>query len=270
MIEINRYGEIVQMMMGREMDGSVLYWTAAYLVDGLLIDTGCAYTADELAEYIGGQQVNVVVNTHHHEDHIGANYIFQKQGLPLYAHPLALPLINKRLPLREYQEMVWGYPEPTQALPVPETIVTENYTFRVLETPGHSSDHISLFEPEQGWCFSGDLFVSENQKMLRADEDIAGIIASLEKLLALPVEELTLFTSIGRVFTEGKSVLRRYLDYLDELRGQVHRLAGENLPPAEIRDRIFGRETQLAALTGGHFSVLNLVEQLTGLAEGSS
>jgi len=42
----------------------------------------------------------------------------------------------------------------------------------------------------------------------------------------------------------------------------VNRLAGESLTAPEIRDCIFGRETQMAALTGGHFSILNLVEQL--------
>lgn len=263
MLKVNRYGEIIQMMMGREMDGAVLYWTAAYLVDGLLIDTGCAYTAEELGQFLREQKVEQAVNTHHHEDHVGANNFIQQQlDLEIYAHPLALPLINKRLPLREYQEMVWGYPEPAMAQPVPGRIATTRYTFQVLETPGHSSDHIALFEPEEGWCFTGDLFVSENLKMLRADEDIDGIIASLEKLLALPAEKMTLFTSIGRVFPDGKRAIRIFLDYLGELRDKVTRLAGESLTASGIRDRIFGRETQLAALTGGHFSVLNLVEQL--------
>ncbi|NMD41792.1 MAG: MBL fold metallo-hydrolase [Firmicutes bacterium] len=265
MIKHDRYGEIVQLMMGRKMNGTVLYWTAAYLVEGLLIDTGCAHTAAELCQFLGEKELALVVNTHHHEDHIGANLALQQQrGLQIYAHPLAVPLINRRLPLRQYQEMVWGYPEPSQVLPVSDTIATRSYSFQVLETPGHASDHISLFEPEQGWCFSGDLFVSENQKMLRSDEDIDGIIGSLEKLLLLPVKELILFTSIGRVFTDGKSSIRRYLGYLESLRGQVDRLAGRSLDPSEIRDRIFGRETRLAELTGGHFSVLNLVEQLMG------
>jgi glyoxylase-like metal-dependent hydrolase (beta-lactamase superfamily II) len=262
-LKVNRYGGIAQLMMGREMDGSVLYWTAAYLVDGLLIDTGCAYTADELGRFLGEQEVEQVVNTHHHEDHVGANSFIQQQlGLEIYAHPLAIPLLNRRLPLREYQEMVWGYPEPAAAQPLPPAIHTNRYNFEVIETPGHSSDHIALLEPERGWCFTGDLFVSENLKMLRADEDIDGIIASLEKLLALPVDELILYTAIGRVFPDGKRAIRNFLDYLGGLRDRVTRLAGESLTAPEIRDRIFGRETQLAPLTGGHYSVLNLVEQL--------
>lgn len=263
MLKIGRYGEVTQIMMGRELDGTVLYWTAAYLVDGLLVDTGCAYTAAELVEYLRSRKVEQVVNTHHHEDHIGANSIIRQQlGPGIYAHLLALPLINKQLPLREYQETVWGYPELSTGQAVPERIITTNYIFEVLETPGHSPDHISLYEAEQGWLFSGDLFVSEKYKALRADEDIETIIASLDKVQALPQEKITLFTSIGKVFPEGKKVINNYLAYLSDLRKKVAWLADESLTAVEIRDRIFGCETQLAALTGGHFAVLNLIKQL--------
>lgn len=263
MLKVNKLGEIVQLMMGREMGGAVLYWTAAYLVDGLLIDTGCAYTAEELIQFLEGEEVKLAVNTHHHEDHVGANSLLQKRfGMEIYAHPLAVPLINSRLPLREYQEMVWGYPEPVRVKPVPERINTTGHIFEIIETPGHSPDHIALFEREKGWCFSGDLFVSEKLKTLRADEDIAGITASLEKLLTLPADELILFTATDRVFTEGKKAIRLFLQHLQELRSEVVRLAGTSLGAPEIRDHIFGRETKLEPLTGGHFSILNLVEQL--------
>lgn len=263
MIKTESFGEIVQVMMGRELDGSVLYWTTAYLIDGLLIDSGCAHTAEELIHFLEGEEVEQVVNTHHHEDHIGANSLLQsRRDLPIYAHSLAVPLINSRLPLREYQEMVWGYPEPSVVQPLPKKLKTDRYLFEIIETPGHSADHISLFERENGWCFTGDLFVSEDLKMLRADEDIDGITASLEKLLALGTEDLTLFTSLGRVFTGGRKAITAFLDHIHHLRNRVVGLAGENLAAPEIRDRIFGRETQLAPLTGGHFSRLNLVEQL--------
>jgi glyoxylase-like metal-dependent hydrolase (beta-lactamase superfamily II) len=263
MLKANRCGEITQIMMGREMDGAVLYWTAAYLVDGLLIDTGCAFTAEELIRFLREHEVKQVVNTHHHEDHVGANYLIQRElGLDIFAPAPAVPLIGRRLPLRQYQEMVWGYPEPTAVRPLPAAIDTTRCHFELIETPGHSADHVALFEPEKGWCFTGDLFVSENLKMLRADEDMGGIISSLEKLLELPADDLILYTAIGRIFTEGKRAIRNFLSRMSALRDEVARLAGQSLSAPEIRDRIFGRETQLASLTGGHFSVLNLVEQL--------
>lgn len=265
-LKVNPFGDVTRLMMGRELDGSVLYWTAAYLVDGLLVDTGCAHTAEELGEFLKEQRVKQVVNTHHHEDHVGANSFIQRElGLEVYAPPPAVSLINKRLPLHEYQEVVWGYPEPAAVQPLPANIYTDNYSFDVIETPGHSPDHIILFEREQGWCFTGDLFVSENLKMLRADENIGEIAASLEKLLSLPADKLTLYTGAGRVFPDGKGAIARFLEYLGNLRHKVAQLAGSPLTASEIRDHIFGRETRLAPLTQGHFSILNLIEQLMPL-----
>jgi glyoxylase-like metal-dependent hydrolase (beta-lactamase superfamily II) len=57
----------------------------------------------------------------------------------------------------------------------------------VLYTPGHSLDHLCLYEPRQGWLFSGDLFVGGRDRALRSGCDIWQIIASLKAIAALPV-----------------------------------------------------------------------------------
>lgn len=263
MIKVNEYGEITQIMLGREVAGTVYYWTAAYLVDGLLVDTGCAHTAEELGAYLRKKRVDIAVNTHHHEDHVGGNSLLQKErGDIISAHPLARALIARPMELLEYQEMVWGYPEPTVVKRVAESVCTPRHTFRVLHTPGHSPDHISLLEPERGWCFCGDLFVSEKQKVLRADEDIIGIMDSLILLLQLPVKQFTLFTSIGRVYPAGREAVTVFLEHLRQVHRQVVELSGQGLSTDAVRDSIFGRESGLAGLTGGHYSIRNLVEKL--------
>lgn len=40
MIVAEKFGKVTQIKMGRDYEGRVLYWVAAYLVDSLLIDTG--------------------------------------------------------------------------------------------------------------------------------------------------------------------------------------------------------------------------------------
>ncbi len=52
MLQINHFGPVTQIKIGRELEGRVLYWTAAYLVDGLLIDTGCPHTPERLVDPI--------------------------------------------------------------------------------------------------------------------------------------------------------------------------------------------------------------------------
>ena len=52
MIETSQFEDVVQIRMSRVIDGVPVYWVSAYLVDGLLIDTGCSYTAEELAAHL--------------------------------------------------------------------------------------------------------------------------------------------------------------------------------------------------------------------------
>ena len=57
-------------MMDSEINGRVYYSVAAYLLDDLLIDTGCHNTCWELVDFLTDKGVSLAVNTHHHIDHI--------------------------------------------------------------------------------------------------------------------------------------------------------------------------------------------------------
>ena len=260
MIEVNRFEEVTQIKMSREVGGTPLYWVAAYLVDGLLIDTGCKYTAEELVAFLEGQRLRLAVNTHYHEDHIGANYLLQQKfGIRILAPRESVPLINQVPRLYPYQEMVWGYPEPTGVDCLPPKIETERFHFDVVDTPGHCKGHVALVEPGKGWCFSGDLFIAPRPKVVRPEEDIGEIIRSMEKLAALPAERLILFTAMGDIVPDGRNALQECVAHFRDLSKKAKQLEKEGLSAAAIRDKIFGRESSLAAPTDGQFSSENLV-----------
>ncbi len=61
----------------------------------------------------------------------------------------------------------------------------KKYKLHPIHTTSHSSDHIIYHEIEQGWVFSGELFLSRKIKFFRQDEDIALTINSLKKLISL-------------------------------------------------------------------------------------
>jgi hydroxyacylglutathione hydrolase len=263
MIEVNHFEEVTQIKMSRTMNGKPLYWAAAYLVDGLLIDTGPRNTAEELVNFLEGQNVKFVVNTHYHEDHVGANYLLQKRlGIEIYAHSQEIPLINQVPKLLQYQEMVWGYPEPTKVYPSPDKIDTDHFHFGIVETPGHSVGHIAVVEPEKGWCFTGDLFVTEKPKAFRPAEDISEIIKSMRKLVELPTDRLILFTGIGRIVQDGRVALQSCADYLEDLSQKVKNLARKGLSVTAIREELIGEDSSLAALTEGDFSAENLIRSV--------
>ncbi len=260
MIEVNQFEEVVQIKMSREFEGQPLYWVAAYLVDGLLIDTGCKHTDEELVEFLDGQNLKFAVNTHYHEDHIGANHLLkQKFGIEIFAPRESVPLINQVPKLYPYQEMVWGYPEPTEVDCLTERVETGHFHFDVVETPGHCNGHVALIEPEKGWCFSADLFISEKPRVIRPEEDITGITRSMKKLVALETDRLILFTSMGNVVQDGRNALQTCIEYFQDLSRRAKQLEKKGLSVVAIRDEVFGRESSLAGLTDGQFSSENLV-----------
>jgi glyoxylase-like metal-dependent hydrolase (beta-lactamase superfamily II) len=127
----------------------------------------------------------------------------------------------------------------------------------VIHTPGHSPDHVCLFEPEQGWLFSGDAFIGGQDRALRQGYDIHGIIASLKKLAELPVRKI--FSGSGSVRTEGTRHLQDKIDYLEGLGQRIQALRRQGLSARRIRRKLFGRELPIAYITLGHFSGLHLV-----------
>ncbi len=260
MIEVNHFEEIIQIKMSREVGGKPIYWVAAYLVDGLLIDTGCRHTADELLKFLEEKPVRLIVNTHYHEDHIGANRLLkQKFGINILAHSESVPLINQVPKLYPYQEMVWGYPEPTEVSRLSDKLKTDHFLFEVVETPGHCKGHIALVEPEKGWCFSGDLFVSESPAVVRPEENITEIIMSMKKLVDLKTDRLVLLTSIGSVVQDGRGALQSCIEYLQDLSQRAKQLEKKGLSIQAIRDKLFERESHLAGFTDGQFSSENLI-----------
>jgi len=260
MLVADNIGDVHRIKMGRVMDGKVLYWVAAWLYDGLLFDTGCPHTAAELLEHLRGQDVKVAVNSHSHEDHIGANHLLIKErGIKIYAHPLAVPLIGQRPKLMSYQEGVWGHPEPSEVFPLSDQIEVKGRRYEVIETFGHCPGHIALFEEKTGRLFTGDLFATEKPRAIRSTENVARMIADMRKLSALTPGPLVLYTALGEIVEDGQGALSRCADYLEDVRAKARELSSKGMSIGDVREKIFGRESSLAGLTGGDFSTKNLI-----------
>jgi glyoxylase-like metal-dependent hydrolase (beta-lactamase superfamily II) len=261
-------GEVAKIRVARSLLGRPAYFTAAYWIDGLLIDTGCAHTARQFLAALRGWRVDQVVNTHCHEDHIGANADIQEAfGCTIQAHPEALPVLRdpKMQRLQPYRRLFWGWPKPSEAGPVGEWVETSQFRFQVIHTPGHSPDHICLFEPDRGWLFSGDAYIGGEDRALRQGYDIHATIRTLRRLAELPVEMI--FSGSGTVRDEGRRPLVYKIAYLEQLGERIRSLHAEGLSARRIRRRIFGRELPITYITLGHFSSMRLIRSyLDGFA----
>ena len=264
MLKTSLYDGVVRFDLGRSIAGRCFYWTTAYLVDALLVDSGCAHSARELNGALIQEPIQYLVNTHSHEDHIGANGLFQRsrEGLEIFAHPSALLVLEEpreKQPLQLYRRVLWGWPEASIGGPLEEgnVIQTRQHTFQVIFTPGHSQDHICLYEPEQGWLFSGDLFVGGRDRVLRAGCDIWGIIASLKKIAALPARWL--FPGSARVRQDPADEIKSKIAYLEELGERVLELHQEGRGVDDIVPAVCGGPMQIELFTLGHYSRRHLV-----------
>lgn len=268
MLEERSWGEVLGFRMARSWMGRAFYFTAAYLVDGLLIDSGCAYTAEELDRALWDRPVVQVVNTHRHEDHIGGNGLLQRQrGVRILAPAGALPYLEdpRRLRLHPYRRVFWGWPEPAEAQPLGDEVLTDRHCFVVVQTPGHTPEHVSFYEPREGWLFSGDAFVGGRDRALMSDSDIHAIIASLKRILEL--DPRWLFPGSGKPRERPAGEVREKVRYLEDLRDRILALHEQGLSPRAIRQRVLGRETFLTWATLGHMSGLNLVQNCLQGAE---
>jgi glyoxylase-like metal-dependent hydrolase (beta-lactamase superfamily II) len=264
MLQVKEYGPVVGFRAARSFFGRGYYFTAAYWVDGLLVDTTCAFTARQLLQALpqDSRPVLQIVNTHSHEDHIGGNGLLQGlRAAPIRAHPLTLPILaNPGLQhLQLYRRVFWGWPEPSHGEPVGESVETPHYRFQVIHTPGHSPDHICLYEPEQGWLFSADAYIGGQDRAARPEYDIYAIIASLKRLAALRLTAL--FPGSGTVRgNDPAKDIRDKVAYLEDLGGRVHELHNQGCSVQAIKTRLLGAETSIYYMTLGHFRGTYLVE----------
>lgn len=265
MLRCTQYGPITRLHLARTVFGRPLYTVNAYLVDGLLIDTGCLATASELVAWCRERDVRQAINTHHHEDHAGGNGALQEAlGLPIAAPPQAVPILADFPRLQFYRRIVWGQPGNVVVEPLGNVVETGHYHFEVIPTPGHCPDHVCLLERDQRWLFSGDLFIHERVRHLRDDEDARGTLASLRRVLALRPRLLICSHAgfVGFSDADACGVMERKIAYWEGVAEQARALRGEGLSLRELTDRLLGPESLMTRITRGHLSKINLIRSL--------
>jgi glyoxylase-like metal-dependent hydrolase (beta-lactamase superfamily II) len=264
MLKSIQFGAVTRFDLGRTILGQGRYWSSAYLIDNLMIDTGCAHSANELVHALRDTSIDLILNTHSHEDHIGANAVLQqeKDNVRILIHPTGIPVLadpRSQQPLHPYRRIYWGYPQSSLGQPVSdgEEIETELYKFRVIYTPGHSPDHVCFYEASKGWMFTGDLFVGGKERALRVDYDIWEIIVSLKKISQLPIS--ILFPGSARVREDPQDEILSKISYLEEFGERVQHLAQEGWSVPAITRELCGSPMYIEYFTLGHFSRRGLV-----------
>lgn len=149
--------------------------------------------------------------THGHYEHMGA-LPYLKRNIPsldLRAHPVTCRLLEKEKVIKVMNFLsreTWGYFEELReqdagdveirpvafGKPLREGDVIDlgDWTCEVLETPGHTQDHLSFFLPEPGILFPGEalgnpIMQTENEVKIEFLTSYSSYLDSMQKLIAM-------------------------------------------------------------------------------------
>ena len=194
-----------------------------YLIKGdtknVLIDTGVASKFNVLKHRFTEldmrvKDVNLIVLTHEHYDHIGATAFFHRTAV-VAAHRLAankLELQDEFVTFRKYRDEsskpfwvdIW--------LEDGSIIDLGNYELQVIHTPGHTSGCICLYEPRVGLLFTGDtVFSGGTLSEIAVGGNVSDYVNSIRRLSNLKMKQL--YPGHGRVSSTPDEDLPRAIVY---------------------------------------------------------
>jgi glyoxylase-like metal-dependent hydrolase (beta-lactamase superfamily II) len=167
-----------------------------------------------------GQRVADIVLTHRHLDHsAGAPRLAELTGAPVRAVDPAHRL-------------------GSEGLSAGEVLDSAGCELRVITTPGHTSDSVSLAIPADGVVLTGDTVLGRGTAVIADDGSLRDYLDSLRRLRAIAdsTDLRQLLPGHGPLLTDPAGVLNFYLAHraerLDEVRAAL--AAGDTDPPTIV------------------------------------
>ena len=229
------------------------YEVSAYMLRGVLVDTGCAHGGRELAVTLNMVKPRAAVVTHWHEDHAGNAAMLAARGLPLRMHPACEATLRTRPAIAAYRHFVWGQ----SARLVAPLIDADVAPLAVLELPGHAPDHLAVWDAERRILVSGDLFLGVKVRVAHRHESPRLLVASLRAAAAL--EPRVLLDAHRGPVTDATAKLRAKMAWLGETIEAIDARHAMGDAPRAIARSVLGREASVGYVSGGEYSKLAFV-----------
>ena len=241
------------------------YEVSAYLVRGVLVDTGFPAVGGELSEWVSSARPEGALVTHYHEDHAGNVGRLVALGVPMGLSPLTLARLERPEPIGWYRRLCWGSASALATRPTP----FEHPALALIHTPGHSADHHVVWDAERETLFGGDLFLGVKVRIAHPGEDVRGQVAVLRRIAALAPKRF--FDAHRGVIERPVEMLLAKAQWIEEVVGRIERRAAEGWTARAIETEVLGASDFTGLISRGDYAKRNIVESvLAGIGRGAS
>lgn len=261
MLNLIQHGPVAEAVFSTRYTRAVGLRVSVFLHRGIAIDTGFARVADVLSAWVKTQRISGFVVTHWHEDHAGNLGWVVGRGIPVAvsADTLRRHRALTRVPL--YRWSAWGHPDISRSDPEPA-----DHPFQLIPTPGHSADHVAVYDQDARTIFLGDLFLGTKAATMLPDESPMEMVTSLKTVLAL--EPKVAFDSHRGLLRDPLAMLRAKADWLETTISGVRAAHQAGRPDQVIVKELLGGEERTALVSFGQLCKRNFVRAV--LADGRS
>ncbi|MDQ6635216.1 MAG: MBL fold metallo-hydrolase [Gemmatimonadota bacterium] len=260
MISLEIHGDVTRIQMSSRRSRAVGYSASAFLVRGMLVDSGFPAIGDELASLLDRLRPSGAMITHQHEDHAGNTELLTRRRLPVTASPQTISALRRGPRAGWYRQAVWGRMRRLSADP----IAGSTAGLELLPAPGHSADHHVVWDPERGTLFSGDLFLGVRVRVAHRHEDPRELARSVRAAAALDPSRM--FDAHRGLVATPAPALRAKADWIEERIRDVERRAAEGWSDRAIARAVLGAEDFTYYVSRGDLSRINWVRSVRATA----
>jgi glyoxylase-like metal-dependent hydrolase (beta-lactamase superfamily II) len=213
-----------------------------------------------LRDLASGRRVDVLLDTHYHEDHTAFNHLFPDAAL--WVHEAEAPCHRSYRTFLEYYGLAetpyrkewdefligkfhWRERAPARALKDGDILEFGRTRAVVIHTPGHTVGHICLHFPDEGILFLADYDLTPFGPWYGDFcSDIDQTIESMNRLLAIPARLWITGHQLGIVEEGFEGLAEAYLDAIDRREAKLLDALDTPLSLDEIVEKwiIYGRQ----------------------------
>lgn len=252
-IEQTNFGDVTDLSLSWRRSRVSGYGVHVFVVRGVMVDCGFPGAEAALRDAVATIKPRGAYITHHHEDHAGNVPALAELGIPLCMDADTEQKVMRPSSIGLYRHFIWKAARPV-ADPISHFA---DESLALISTPGHCSNHHSVWDASTGTLFSGDLFLGVKVKTAHSYEDPRVMIASLRRVLALNPDRL--FCAHRGFVPNAQIMLRAKADWIENFVGQADQLIDDGLNDTEIRKKLVGKLGNSHYVSFGDYSEANFV-----------